>query len=165
MKLTTSLIAGAAVLAGGGLFASQAFAAPTIPLPAATTAATATASTTTRTLGQAGVIWFYTAISSAQRDCLADANLQRPEGKLTAEQRKQLNSQVKTALSNCKITVRGKAVNRERLGFAWASLSSEQQRCLADTALTRPVGVLTAAERTAVRQSKLDAAKACGVGV
>lgn len=165
MKLTTSLIAGAAVLSGGGLFASQAFAAPTTPLPAATVTATAAASGTTRTLGQAGVIWFYTAISSEQRDCLADANLQRPEGKLTAEQRKQLNGQVKTALSNCKITVRGKAVNRERLGFAWASLTSEQQHCLADTALTRPVGVLTAAERTAVRQSKLDAAKACGIGV
>lgn len=165
MKLTTSLIAGAAVLSGGGLFASQAFAAPTTPLPAATVTATAAASGTTRTLGQAGVVWFYTAISSEQRDCLADANLQRPEGKLTAEQRKQLNGQVKTALSNCKITVRGKAVNRERLGFAWASLTSEQQHCLADTALTRPVGVLTATERTAVRQSKLDAAKACGIGV
>ena len=165
MKLTTSIIAGAAVLAGGGLFASQAIAAPTTPLPVATTAATASASDTTRTLGQAGVIWFYTAISSEQRDCLADANLQRPEGKLTADQRKQLSSQVKTAWANCKITVRGKAAERERLGFAWASLTSEQQHCLADTALTRPVGVLTTAESDAVRQSKLDAAKACGVGV
>ena len=165
MKLTTSSIAGAAGQRGGGLFASQAIAAPTTPLPVATTAATASASDTTRTLGQAGVIWFYTAISSEQRDCLADANLQRPEGKLTADQRKQLSSQVKTALANCKITVRGKAAERERLGFAWASLTSEQQHCLADTALTRPVGVLTTAESDAVRQSKLDAAKACGVGV
>jgi len=165
MKLTTSLIAGAAVLAGGGLFAGQAFAAPTTPLPAATTSATAAPSGTTRELGQAGVIWFYTAISSEQRNCLADANVQRPEGKLTAEQRSQLNSQVKSALASCEITVRDRVADRERLGFAWASLTSTQQHCLADTALTRPVGKLTAAERTAVRQSKLDAAKACGVGV
>jgi len=161
MNLTTSIIASTAVLAAGGLFAGTAMAAPITAAPSPTV----TASATTRQLGQAGVIWFYTAISSEQRDCLADANLQRPEGKLTAEQRKQLNAQVKTALANCKITVRGKAANRERLGFAWASLTSEQQHCLADTALTRPVGRLTAAQRAAVRQSKLDAANACGVGV
>jgi hypothetical protein len=165
MNLTTSLVAGAAVLATGGLFAGQAMAAPVTPLPAATTAATASASGTTRNLGQAGVIWFFTAITDEQRSCLADANLQRPEGKLTAEQRTQLNSQVRAALATCKITVSGKAADRERLGFGWASLTSEQQHCLADTALIRPVGRLTAEQRAAVRQSKLDAAKACGIGV
>ncbi|PFG17730.1 hypothetical protein ATK74_2303 [Propionicimonas paludicola] len=164
MNLTTSLVAGTAVLATGGLFAGQAMAAPVTPLPSPTVTTSAT-SATARQLGQAGVIWFYTAISSAQRDCLADANLQRPEGKLTAEQRRQLNSQVKSALSDCKITVRGKAAERQRLGFAWAGLTSEQQHCLADTVLTRPVGKLTAEQRAAVRQSKLDAANACGVGV
>jgi hypothetical protein len=171
MNLTTSMVAGAAVLAAGGLFATQAIAAPVTPMPAPASASATPATTVSsaaandRSAGQAGVIWFFSALTAEQRGCLADANLQRPEGKLTAEQRTQLQTQVQAAITSCGIELSSRAAERQRLGFAWASLTSEQQHCLASTTLTRPTGRLTSSQRLAVRQAKLDAATACGVGV
>ena len=88
MKLTTPIVAGTAALAlAGGLFAAQASADPTTaPTPTATTSADANRG--------AGVAWFYRALTDVQRQCLADAGLQRPEGRLTGTQVLQLQQQV-----------------------------------------------------------------------
>lgn len=156
MKLITSLVAGTAVLAlGGGLFAAQASADPTTPAPAPG------ATTRTDATRGAGVAWFYRALTDAQRRCLADANLQRPQGRLTDEQVTQLRQQVRAALASCDIQLPSRAADRDRPGFRWAGLSSEQQHCLADAELTRPLGRLTDVQRAAVRQSVVDTVKGC----
>jgi mRNA-degrading endonuclease toxin of MazEF toxin-antitoxin module len=163
MKLVTSLVTGAAVLAvGGGVFAAQAVASPTAPTPPPS--ATSTAADPATASGRARVIWFYTALTDAQRTCLADAGLQRPKGRLSDDQIARLKSDVQAALAKCGVQLPARLTERPRLGFAWAALTSEQQHCLAGQQLTRPVGRLTDAERAAVRQSKLDAAASCGVG-
>lgn len=154
MKLTTSIVAGTAALAlAGGLFAVQASAEPTTPAPSATTSTDAQRG--------AAVAWFYRALTDVQRQCLADANLQRPEGRLTNEQVKQLQQQVQAALTSCDVTVPAKAADRDRLGFRWAALSSEKQHCLADAELTRPLGRLTDDQRAAVRASVVDTVQGC----
>ncbi len=157
MKLVTSIAAGATALAlAGGLWATQASAGPTTPAPGPTSSAE-------RTRG-AGVAVFYGALTEVQRQCLADAGLQRPEGGLTEDQVSQLRQQVQAALASCGITVPDRVTARPRLGFRWAALTTEQQQCLAEQRLTRPVGRLTDEQRATVRQSMLDAAKSCGVG-
>lgn len=161
MKPITATIAGtAAVVLGWGLVAAQASAdpAPAAPTPVPTAFATE------RAAGQPAVGWFYTALTDVQRKCLADADVHRPAGKLTEDQRKELRASIDAALASCGVQLPAGAAGRERLGFGWAALTNEQQRCLAETTLTRPVGRLTAEQRAAVRQSKLDAAAACGVG-
>lgn len=167
MKITTAIVTGAALIAvGGGLFAAQAAASPTLPTPSASAPAGGTAAGTTgaRAAVGLGVGWFYRALTDTQRACLADAGLQRPEGRLTEDERTKLQEQVKSALSGCGVQVPARLADRPRLGFAWASLSTEQQHCLAAKELTRPLGRLTDAQRAAVRTSMLDAAKSCGVG-
>ncbi len=155
MKLTTPIVAGTAALAlAGGLFAAQASADPTTaPTPTATTSADANRG--------AGVAWFYRALTDVQRQCLADAGLQRPEGRLTGTQVLQLQQQVQAALASCDIEVPDRAADRDRLGFRWAALDSDQQHCLANAELTRPLGRLTDAQRAAVRQSVVDTVKGC----
>jgi len=149
----------AALVVGGGWFAVQASADPTTPapLPAGTTATPGKA-------GGQGVGWFFTVLTDVQRSCLADAGLQRPAGKLTPELAKELRSAIDAALVKCKVTVPARLAGRDKLGFRWAALSAEQQKCLAAVSLTRPVGRLTAEQRAALRQSKLDAVKGCAIG-
>ena len=149
----------AALVVGGGWFAVQASADPTTPAPLPADAA----ATAGRSGGQ-GVGWFFTVLTDVQRSCLADAGLQRPAGKLTPDQAKDLRSAVDAALAKCKVTVPARLAGRDKLGFRWAALSAEQQKCLAAVSLTRPVGRLTAEQRAALRQSKLDAVKGCGIG-
>jgi hypothetical protein len=162
MKLITMLATGATVLAvGGGLFAAQAAASPTEPTPLATAATATPTGDAARRLGIGG---FYAALTDVQRTCLADAALQRPSGTLTEDQRATLQAQVKAALASCGVTLPARLSDRPRIGFGWAALTSEQQHCLAATKLTRPVGRLTEAERSAVRQSMRDAARSCGIG-
>ncbi|MCC6495272.1 MAG: hypothetical protein IT193_03330 [Propionibacteriaceae bacterium] len=158
--VTATVAATAALVLGGGLFAAQAEAgpAPTAPTPVPTPVATE------RAAGQVAVGWFYTALTDVQRKCLAAAGVHRPSGQLTDDQRKELRASIDAALAKCGVQLPARASGRERLGFGWAALTDAQQKCLADTALTRPVGRLTAEQRAAVRQSKLDAATACGVG-
>jgi mRNA-degrading endonuclease toxin of MazEF toxin-antitoxin module len=158
MKLVNTIIAGAAVLASGGiLFAATAAADPSspAPTPVATVAGEANAAK------GAGIGWFYGALTNVQRTCLAEARLQRPEGRLTDAQRTDLAHQVRAALSDCGVTVPTRLADRPRLGFAWATLTPDQQQCLADTKLTRPLGKLTEAQRAAVKQSVKDAVTAC----
>jgi len=158
MKAITSIITSTAVLAiGGGLFAAQAMAEPTTPTPSPTT-------TAPKAAAGVGVGWFFSALTDVQRSCLADAGLKRPAGKLTEESAKELRSAIDAALAKCEVKVPERLGARDRLGFRWAALSAEQQQCLADIRLTRPVGRLTTEQRAAVRQSKLDAAKDCGIG-
>ncbi len=160
MKAVPTIIATtAALVVGGGLFAVQASADPTTPAPVPANTAKAAGK-----VGGQGVGWFFTVLTDVQRSCLADAGLQRPAGKLTPDQAKNLRSAVDAALAKCEVTLPDRLAGRDRLGFRWAALSAEQQQCLADIRLTRPVGRLTAEQRAALRQSKLDAVKACRVG-
>lgn len=160
MKAVPTIIATtAALVVGGGLFAVQASADPTTPAPLPT----ATATTAGRAGGR-GVGWFFTVLTDVQRSCLADAGLQRPAGKLTPDNAKELRSAIDAALAKCEVKVPARLAGRDKLGFGWAALSPEQQQCLAKVSLTRPVGRLTAEQRAAVRQSKLEAAKACATG-
>ncbi len=165
MKAVTSIVAATAALAlGGGLFAAQAMADPTAPSPTPTpTSPTAPGADARRAPGQ-GVGWFFSVLTDVQRSCLADAGLHRPAGTITAEQAKQLRAAIDAALAKCDVTVPARLAGRDRLGFRWAALSAEQQQCLADISLTRPVGRLTAEQRAALRQSKVAAVKACGIG-
>ena len=154
MKLTTSIAAGTAVLAlAGGLFAVQASAEPTTPAPGP--AATTKADDSTR------IAWFYRALTDVQRQCLADANLQRPEGKLTDAQVKELQQQVQAALKACDVTLPAKVSACPRLGFRFAALTGAQQQCLADARRTRPLGRLTDAQKAEVRQSVVETVKGC----
>ena len=160
MKAVPTIIATtAALVVGGGWFAVQASADPTTPAPLPAD----TATTAGRAGGQ-GVGWFFTVLTDVQRSCIADAGLTRPTGKLTPDSAKELRSAVDAALAKCEVTVPARLARRDKLGFRWAALSAEQQQCLADVRLTRPVGRLTAEQRAALRQSKLDAVKACGIG-
>lgn len=163
MKFVRSVVAGTAVLvAGGVLYAGQAVAGPSAPVPApgATTAAASADQ-----LGRgAGVAWFYRALTDDQRACLADAKLQRPDGRLTDQQRTDLAAKVRAAVTACGVQLPQRLADRPRLGFAWASLTTEQQQCLAQKSLTRPLGRLTDAQKDAVRQSITDAAGSCGIG-
>ena len=157
MKTVPTIIATtAALVVGGGLFALQANADPITPAP--TPAGTAT---TKAGAGGQGVGWFFTALTGPQRTCLAEAGVQRPEGKLSDDQAKALRAAIDAALAKCEVKVPAKLAARDRLGFRWAALTSEQQKCLADVTLTRPVGRLTEAQRATVRASKLEAVKAC----
>ncbi|HEY3548395.1 MAG TPA: hypothetical protein VGK17_20165 [Propionicimonas sp.] len=160
MKAVPTIIATtAALVVGGGWFAVQASADPSTPAPLPAD----TAKTAGRAGGQ-GVGWFFTVLTDVQRSCLADAGLQRPAGKLTPDQARDLRSAIDAALAKCEVTVPARLAGRDRLGFRWAALSVEQQQCLADISLTRPVGRLTAEQRATLRQSRLDAVKACGIG-
>lgn len=161
MKAVTSIVAGTAVLlVSCGTFAAQAMADPTTPAPLPIT----TAAATPRVAGQTGVGWFFAALTDVQRKCLADAAVQRPAGKLTDAQRKNLRVALDASLAKCEVKLPDRFAGRERFGFGWAALTSDQQQCLAGTSLTRPVGRLTAEQRAAVRKAKLNAATACGVG-
>lgn len=159
MKAVPTIIATTAALAvGGGLFAVQASAEPTTPAPSPSATATAKAGA-----GAQGVGWFFTVLTDPQRDCLAEAGLQRPKGKLTDASAKELRTAIDAALATCEVKVPEKLAKHARLGFRWAALTPEQQQCLADTTLTRPLGRLTPAQRAAVKASKVDAVKACVV--
>ncbi|MGC3995688.1 MAG: hypothetical protein QM779_16480 [Propionicimonas sp.] len=161
MRLIRSITAGVAALGVAGvIYAGTAAADPATPDPAPS----ATATTTSDAARDARIVWFYTALTDVQRTCLADAAVQRPAGRLTSAQRKELRTEVRAALTTCGVTLPARALDRPRLGFGWAALSTDQQHCLAAAHLTRPVGRLTAEQRAAVRQSELDAAAACGVG-
>ena len=150
MKAVTSIAAATAALAlGGGLFAAQAMADPASPTPTPTSPGT----TAARAQGQ-GVGWFFAVLTDVQRSCLADAGLQRPEGKLAEAQAKDLRAAIDAALAKCEVKVPERLAGRERLGFRWAALSADQQQCLADITLTRPVGRLTEAQRATVRQAR-----------
>ena len=157
MKTVPTIIATtAALVVGGGLFALQASADPTTPAPSPAGTATTKAGG-----GAQGVGWFFSVLTSEQRTCIANAGVQRPEGKLSEDQAKELRAAIDAALAKCEVKVPAKLAGRDRLGFRWAALTPAQQKCLADVTLTRPVGRLTAAQRATVRASKVDAVKAC----
>lgn len=154
--LTGSLAGGflAAALTGFTLTATAA-AAPSDPTPAPAPTAVVTAGTPPR------VAWFFLALTDVQRSCLADQGLQRPPGQLTEEQRDALRAEIDTALATCAITLPERLADRERVGFGWAALGLEQQQCLADLHLTRPLGRLTPEQRAAVRTDLVQAIQGC----
>lgn len=151
-------VAAIASVAAGFVLAQTATAAPSDPTPAPTPdVAAATGDRVPR------VVWFFTALTDVQRQCLADQELQRPQGRLSEEQRDALRADVDKALATCGITLPERMLNRERLGFAFAALSPDQQQCLAGIHLTRPVGRLTPEQRTLLRAEMAAAVEACGI--
>jgi len=162
MKAATSIVATTAVLAiGGGLFAAQAMADPTTPTPSQTASAPKAPAAAAGPAAGKGVGWFFSVLTDVQRSCLADAGVHRPEGKLSGEQAKALRVAIDAALAKCEVKVPARLAGRDKLGFRWAALNAEQQQCLADISLTRPVGRLTEIQRAALRKAKVDAVKAC----
>lgn len=154
------LLAGAALasVAAGFVLAQTATAAPSDPTPSPTPDVAAVMG------GRVPrVAWFFTALTGEQRQCLADQGLQRPQGRLSEEQRDALRADVERALTTCQITLPERMLNRERLGFAFAALNPDQQQCLAGIHLTRPVGRLTPEQRTLVRAEMAAAVEACGI--
>ena len=107
--------------------------------------------------------WFVIALTDVQRQCLADQGLQRAEGRLNEDQREALRTDVDAALASCSITVPRRLLDRERLGFGYAALTAEQQQCLADIHLSRPVGRLTPEQRALLRANLEAAVKDCGI--
>jgi hypothetical protein len=162
MKLALVATVTATALIGAGVTfgVQQASAQPPTPSPQPTPSAPASASQRT---GAARVAVFYRALDSTQRDCLADASVQAPAGKLTDQQLQQLAKEVKAALVGCGVQLPDRLAAKPRLGVAWSRLSSEQQHCLADLELTRPGGKLTQTERTAFRQALQEAITRCGI--
>lgn len=107
--------------------------------------------------------WLLIALTDVQRHCLADQGLQRPEGRLDEDQRDALRADIDAALTACSITLPPRLLDRERLGFGYAALSAEQQQCLADLHLSRPVGRLTPEQRALLRANLAAAVKECGI--
>ena len=153
------LAAAALATAVTGLVLTQtATAAPSDPTPEPTPRVSAVAGAP-----MPRVVGYFTALTDVQRECLAGQGLQRPPGRLTEEQRDALRGDVDKALATCEITLPDRLLNRERLGFAFASLSTEQQQCLAEVHLTRPVGRLTPEQRALLRSAMVAAVEGCGI--
>jgi hypothetical protein len=171
---TTRVAAGVGVAAAAlavGVGALQANASGSTAVAGATSvgAAPATASADGDPAGKVvqhpGLAWFYTRLTSDQRVCLADQGITRPAGPLTAEQRAALRDKVGAAAKACSITMPddpttpgvARAVGR------WATLTPDQQKCLAQVSVTRPIGKLTDAQRAKVKADLQAAVTACGV--
>ncbi len=162
--LRTSLVAlavGGATVAAG-LVAASASAAPSPVAAVSATGATTTASTApagdTGHPARAGIRLWWQELTDEQRQCLEDADLRRPVGRPTDAERATLREQLRDAADGC-----GVELPFPRARALWTGLTDEQQQCLRDAGLTRPVGPLGAEERRALRDEVRAAADQCGV--
>ena len=108
---------------------------------------------------------FWQGLTDEQRQCLRDAELTRPLGRPTVQQRDDLIAEVHAAADSCGITLptRPGAQARERARAYWLGLTDEQRQCLRDAELTRPLGRLTGQQRADLREEVRGAAAGCGV--
>ncbi|WP_299444715.1 hypothetical protein [uncultured Phycicoccus sp.] len=108
--------------------------------------------------GRHGARHWWRGLTDAQQECMKDADITRPIGPLDDDERAALRAQVTDAADACGV----------ELPFAtarafWSNLSDEQQQCLKDADVRRPLGPMTREERQQVRADLRDAAEACGV--
>ena len=156
--LRTSLItlaAGGAVVLTG-LAATSAIAAPT-PV-AAVTAVSSDAPDGTDGVARQGARRWWKDLTDTQRQCLSDAKITRPVGRLDDAERATLRGQVTEATTAC-----GVELPFPRARAFWDGLTDTQQQCLEDADVTRPWGPLTAEQRRQVRTDLRAAAETCGV--
>lgn len=101
-------------------------------------------------------------LTDAQKQCLSDAGLTRPEGRPSAEQSQKLRDAAKACGIEKPANV-GRSSHRGqgRLGQRFQQLTAEQRDCLTDAGVTRPEG------RPSVEQiKKLRAAAAdCNIDI
>jgi hypothetical protein len=160
MRIPRSVIATTAigaVLAGGGVALATASSAGAAPV---TDVVSAVTTTDAGPVAKAkGLRDWWGSLTDTQQACLKDANLTRPVGPLTLEQRRALRADVKTAAATCNVEL-------PKLGPVaafWNGLTQEQITCLQDTGLTRPLGRLTKADRRDLARKLVAAADTCGV--
>jgi hypothetical protein len=160
MRILTTTIA-AAALGGLGL-AGTALLGPT-SADAATTLGVVTevAADTTPTAPRLGWRWF-SRLTADQKACLDRASITRPLGPLTAEERAKVKADLRTAAEGCGIAV-PTGERRAKVKAWWDGLTSEQQACLKEANLTRPLGPLSKEERQKLRADVAAAAKGCNV--
>lgn len=95
-------------------------------------------------------------LTPEQRSCLQAKGLTRPVGPLTLEQQRTLWASVKTAAESCNVTL------PKRAGL-WLGMTDTQLACMQKAGITRPLGPLTEAQRTELRNALKAAATSCGV--
>jgi mRNA-degrading endonuclease toxin of MazEF toxin-antitoxin module len=160
MRILTTTIA-AATLAGLGL-AGVSVLRPATADAATTVGAVAEASADTAPTPPAlGWRWF-SRLTPDQRACLDKASITRPIGPLTKEERAKVQADLRAAAQGCGITV-PTGERRARVKAWWDGLSPDQQSCLKQANLTRPIGPLSKAERQKLRSDVAAAAKGCNV--
>ncbi len=158
--LRTSLItlaAGGAVVLTG-VAATSAIAAPT-PV-AAVTAVSSDAGVPDGSDGVArqGARRWWNTLTDTQRQCLTDAKITRPVGRLDDAERATLRGQVTEAATAC-----GVELPFPKVRAFWDGLTDTQQQCLKDADVNRPWGPMTREQRQQVRTDLRAAAETCGV--
>ena len=110
--------------------------------------------------GRHGLRW-WAGLTDEQQACLRDAGPTRSAWPLAADERDALREQMQQSATACGVELPDPA-DRPVLRF-WQGLTDEQQQCLADADVTRPVGPLDRDEREQRRADVRDAMEACGV--
>ncbi len=143
---------------------------PVVPVAAVEAAATGTSASGTSADGadttttdsphpvRAGIRQWWQDLSDEQQQCLQDADLRRPVGRLDDAERAAVRERVQAAADAC-----GVELPFPRARAFRASLTDEQRQCLEDAGLTRPVGPMTTADRQELRQDLEAAAEGCGI--
>ena len=147
---------GAVALVGG--IAATSNAAPTSDPVAAVAAVASAADPTPPPLGRR---WL-DGLDATQRACMDKASISRPIGPRTDAEKAAIQEQLRSAATHCGIKLPTGERKAKVLAW-WNGLSSTQQACLKKANLTRPVGPLSADQRTSLRQSIIGAAKTCDV--
>ncbi len=160
MRIPRSVVATTAV---GAIVAGGAAAVSTAASAGAASVTGAVAMTATADVSPAraahGVRSWWKDLTDEQRGCLKDADLSRPVGPLSLEQRRALQADVTAAAKACNVEL-------PRLGplaAFWNGLTPEQIGCIQDTGVSRPLGRLTQAERQDLLSRLSAAAEKCGV--
>ncbi|NHA68115.1 hypothetical protein [Phycicoccus flavus] len=161
-----ALAAGAAVVTGG-VVAVSATAAPPAAAPSAPSARPSADAPDAapgerrhpgRHHGRGPGRHWWKGLGDEQRQCLRDADITRPVGPLSREERRALREEVAQAADACGVELPGGRAH----GF-WRGLTDEQRQCLRDADVTRPWGPMTKDQRRQVRDDLRAAARSCGV--
>lgn len=148
-----------AVLAGGGVALATASSAGASTVTDAVSAVTTVDTATTPAAKAKGVRTWWKNLTDEQRTCLKDANLTRPVGPLTIDQRRALRAEVDAAAQKCNIQL----PKQGPVAAFWNGLTPSQIACVQGTGLTRPLGRMTPDARRALAEKLVAAAKECGV--
>ncbi len=159
-RLSTRLLAAAALSATLAAGATVALAEESPGTGDGTTATTATTAEAGHKAKGPLAQW-YRGLTDAQRTCLTDQGLTRPTAPLSDAERQARREKVKAAVKACDLTLPG-AERRAQLREFWKGLPAEQRTCIKDQGITRPWGPLTKEARTEFLAKFAAAAKTCG---